>query len=281
MTRDLIKLLTDLESDESLFAPCQLGRRIEAVDMLDAAHTIDSDAATLNRVLKMRDRIEDANTAIYSSIRDEIRETGKPENLLRWIDRVRKPGETAPGLGYDVLDDLIAGILPIPEPGELEGNSAEQVFYQPTPVRHVLDMIDRTRLTPEDVLVDFGSGLGQLCILASLLSGARTIGIEIQTAYVESSRQCARNLGLKDSVSFEDSDARQADISAGTVFHLYTPFTGSILRSVLDNLRVQAGRQPIRVSTLGPCTAVVATEVWLKPQMQPTTDRVTVFRAAS
>ena len=36
-------------------------------------------------------------------------------------------------------------------------------------------------------------------------------------------------------VTFIQQDARAADFSGGTVFYLYTPFTGSILRSVLDN----------------------------------------------
>ena len=280
MTRDLDRLLADLVSDESLFAPRQLGRRIEALDRLDAAHAFEiEDAATLNRAVSMRDRLEKANTAIYASIRKEIRQTGKPYGLLNWISCVREPGEAAPGLGYDVLDDLISGVLPIPEPGEVNGASAEQVFYQPTPVRHVLEIIERTGLSPEDVLVDFGSGLGHLCILASLLSGARTIGIEIQAAYVESARQCAMNLGLEERVSFVNADATQADLSTGTVFHLYTPFTGSILRAVLDNLRLQAETRPIRMTTLGPCTEVVTRETWLRVDRAVDPGRVVLFRS--
>lgn len=280
MTRDLIKLLTDLESDESLFDPGQLGRRIEALDTLDAAHAFEiEDAATLNRALSMRDWLARADTAVYASIRKEIRQTGKPDSLQRWISCVREPGQPAPGLGYDVLDDLIAGVLPIPEPGEVEGASAEQVFYQPTPARHALEIIERTGLSPEDVLIDFGSGLGQFCILASLLSGARTIGIEIHAAYVESARQCAKNIGLEDRVSFVNADATQADLSTGTVFHLYTPFTGSILRTVLEKLRIQTETRPIRMTTLGPCAEVVARESWLRVDGDLDPERTALFRS--
>ena len=57
-------------------------------------------------------------------------------------------------------------------------------------------MIEQSELSADDVLIDFGSGLGQLCIVASILTGARAIGVEIEHAYIESARECVRNLQL-------------------------------------------------------------------------------------
>lgn len=287
---DLNSLLARAEADASLFAPSNLRRRIEALDELDAHLGGDAeeafkpssaDSAMREHAAGLRRRLEAANAEIYSAIRGEIRQ-GKSESLRNWINLCRvTPGDTAPGVGYDHLDELVAGVLQIREPSDAAINHvAEHVFYQPTPVRHALSMVERRGLSADDVLVDFGSGLGQLCILASLLTGARAIGIEREAAYVESARQCARNLRI-DSVTFLHAEAREADLSRGTVFHLYTPFTGSILRDVLNRLQQESTRRPISICTLGPCTEAVAREPWLRADTQPNAGRVTVFRSGA
>src|SRR5205814_6589695 len=198
---------------------------------------------TLEREATLRSRLEAANAEIYSAIRSGIRQ-GNPDSLCNWICLCRNASDDiVPGPGYDCLDELISGVLRIAAPlHEAIEPVPEQILYQPTPVKHVLTMIEGTGLSADDVLVDFGSGLGHLCILSSILTGARTIGIEIEAAYVESARACARNLQL-DRVVFLHSDAREAELSSGTVFHLYTPFTGSIFKTVLNRLKQESTKR--------------------------------------
>jgi hypothetical protein len=78
-------------------------------------------------------------------------------------------------------------------------------------------------------------------------------------------------------VSFLETDARAADFSSGTVFYLYTPFSGSILRAVTNSLREQAAVRRIKVCSFGPCTSAIAEEPWLEAMTPPETDRITVF----
>jgi 2-polyprenyl-3-methyl-5-hydroxy-6-metoxy-1,4-benzoquinol methylase len=282
---NLHTLLAQLEADTSLFAPGQLRQRIEALDQLDshieivaseAFTPLPADAAILDRSAILQRNLESANAVIYSAIRKEIQQ-GNAGGLRGWIDRCwDNDYDPKPGLGYDYLDDLVAGVLQIPDPVEVIRPGPEQVFYQPTPVRHALALIEQSGLSEDDVLVDFGSGLGQFCVVASMLTGAQVTGIEIERAYVESARECVRNLRLP-RIEFLHSDAREADLSAGTVFHLFTPFTGSILRTVLDRLRHESTKRSIKVCTLGPCTQTVAREPWLRTNMQPDPECVTVF----
>jgi predicted RNA methylase len=150
------------------------------------------------------------------------------------------------------------------------------VFYQPTPARHIFDAIGRLSLDHSDVLVDLGSGLGHVPLLAGICSKARCVGIELEAAYVACARQCAKALNLAN-VSFIQQDVRSADFTDGTVFYLYTPFTGTMLRTVLERLRQEAAKRPIRVCTLGPCTLEVANEVWLRPIGGLYADQVAVF----
>jgi hypothetical protein len=286
--RYLHDLLAQLEADASLFAPEQLRKRIGVLDELETHIGVDlgvdaeeaftplsADAALIRRAATIRRNLESANAAIYSVIREEIRQ-GNACGLRDWINRCRDGNYyPKPGLGYDHLDELIAGVLRIPAPIEVTRPGPEQVFYQPTPVRHILAMIEQNELLADDVLIDLGTGLGQLCIVVSLLTGVRAIGVEIEHSYIESARECVRNLQLS-RIEFLQADAREADLSAGTVYHLYTPFTGSILRTVLNRLQHESTKRPIKVCTFGPCTDTVAQEPWLRANVRPDADRLTV-----
>jgi hypothetical protein len=64
-------------------------------------------------------------------------------------------------------------------------------------------------------------------------------------------------------VEFIALDAREAALSDGNVFFLYTPFRGALLQEVLEKLRAIAARRPIRVCSFGPCTPELAQTSWL------------------
>ena len=131
-------------------------------------------------------------------------------------------------------------------------------------------------MSEADVLVDLGSGLGHVPLLASILTGARSIGIELEPEYVASARECAESLGLE-RVAFLEQDARDADFSTGTVFYMYTPFTGAVLKTVLGRLEQESANRAFRVCTFGPCTPFVAEERWLTAVTVADAERITCF----
>src|SRR6185312_11791097 len=99
----------------------------------------------------------------------------------------------------------------------------DMVAYQPTPARHILALLAQTQLTADDVLLDFGSGLGHVPLLTSICTGAAAIGIECEPAYVDCARAGAHALQLSN-VQFHCQDARAADLAPATLLYLYTPF---------------------------------------------------------
>lgn len=107
--------------------------------------------------------------------------------------------------------------------------------------------------------------------MASIFTSAKT-------AYVEYAGKSARSLNLKN-MRFVQGDARAADLSDGTVFYLYTPFTSAILRDALNLLRDEVVTREIRICTFGPCTPAVAEEQWLRVIGTLETERPAVFRA--
>ncbi|HVI59025.1 MAG TPA: hypothetical protein VM619_09180 [Luteimonas sp.] len=273
-----------LEGDASLEAPARLRERFDALERLErhfgpGDHDADEPGVAPGRVRALRARLERANAALHEAIRDDIRHGRGRAALQPWIDAAA-PGEGGDtrleGEGYDALDDLVDGVLRFDPPGGVAALPPGMVAYQPTPARHVVDMIDRAGLGEDDVLFDLGSGLGHVPLLAAILARARCIGVEIEPAYVECARRSAAALGLGD-VAFLAQDARAADLSGGTVFYLYTPFTGAILRAVLGTLRREAARRAIRVCTFGPCTPVVAREPWLRTADALREHRVAIF----
>jgi hypothetical protein len=285
-------LMARWEGDSSLLQPDQVYRRLEVLDDLDARfgdthpEGLGDDpggARIERRVQAIRTKLEAANSEWYESVRCAIRQGAARHSLLQWIEAPtghRGTGRPWPGLGYDCLDELVSGILQLPEPSEAVQAGPEMVFYQPTPVRHILELIKVSAIAEDDVLVDLGSGLGHVPLLAAMLTGARGAGIEVEAGYVRSARECARSLCLS-RVMFVQEDARTADLSGGTVFYLYTPFTGAMLARVLERLGEEAARRPIRIGTLGPCTWAVAREPWLQASAPPDTEQITLFQSLS
>jgi hypothetical protein len=270
------------------FSPSNLWERLIALDDLDAGFggfdsedsTRSTDSPMHKRAKALRTRLEAANAELYQSVRSDIVGGGQPGALLQWLQDSANQNESRsplPGLGFDCRDELLSGVLQLREPSEPDlERSPEMAPYQPTPVRHILHLITATALAEGDVFVDLGSGLGHVPLLVSMVTGAQSLGIEVQAAYVASARECARSLHLS-RVQFIPQDAREADLSSGTVFYLYSPFNGSILTEMLSTLRMESTRRSIKICSLGPCTRTVANETWLKASALPDTGRVTVF----
>lgn len=264
----------------------QLRQRLQILDQLDTwfpdanpTARIHLDADLYERAESLRARLDAANAAFYHSVRARIQHGERPDLLLQCAHSSEAP--PPPGLGYDFLDEFVAGVLQLDEPSEAPGQpDPEMVFYQPTPARHIFHLFRLAHLSVSDTLIDLGAGLGHVSILTSICTGARCVGIEVEEAYVASARRCAENLNL-DRVRFVREDVRTADFSAGTIFYLYTPFRGAILDAVLGRLRRETENRSIRIATFGPCTEMVARESWLTASMPADPERVALFSSRS
>jgi hypothetical protein len=233
-----------------LFEETQFVSRAEAMDWMQLpAHQARRLAAVDDLLFrKLRERVR------CGDCRGEAFRAMVREYVCREADDVGwDPLET----GYDHLDLFIGHLLPggvMPTPTVTL--DPEMVEYYKTPARVVFEMVERYRIGREDVFIDLGSGLGQVVILVNLLTGARARGVEIEPAYCEYARDSALGLGLAD-VEFVKADAREAALGDGTVFFLYTPFKGGMMRVVLDRLLQEARLRPIRIIPYGPCSQEV------------------------
>ena len=142
-------------------------------------------------------------------------------------------------------DELLGLELPPPDVPDLPRGA---VPYLPSGVEEILAMVREAPVLGDDELVDLGSGLGRVLILAHLISGARAHGIEIQAPLVAGARGHCAELGL--GVTFTHANAAEVALD-GSRFFLYAPCNGGMLASVLDRIQEVAMRRPIVVGTVG------------------------------
>ena len=187
----LVSLIGELEQDRSLDEPRHLRQRFEALDDLDAylADGQPIGIALHHRARALYAELESVNFRLYEAIRRDIQRGAGAGRLLEWMPY--RPANLINYKGYDYLDELISGVLQFEEPSaEVISLESDMVAYQPTPARHIFDLIDRTALTERDSLIDLGSGLGHVILMASICTSANCTGIEFEPSYVD----CARNI---------------------------------------------------------------------------------------
>jgi precorrin-6B methylase 2 len=90
-----------------------------------------------------------------------------------------------------------------------------------TPPEVVERMLQVAETRADDLVIDLGSGDGRIVIAAAQKYGARAVGIELDGALVQKSREAARAAQLGDKASFIEGDVLVADISKATVVTVY------------------------------------------------------------
>ena len=105
------------------------------------------------------------------------------------------------------------------------GQPGKDVVWVPTQPAVVEKMLDMARVTPEDVVMDLGSGDGRN-VIAAARRGARAIGVEYNPDLVALSRKLAAEAGVSNRATFVEGDMYEADVSQTTVLILFlTPET--------------------------------------------------------
>ena len=96
------------------------------------------------------------------------------------------------------------------------GQAGKDVVWVPTPQALVDQMLDLAKLTPQDFLMDLGSGDGRTVITAAK-RGSRAMGIEYNPDMVDLSRRNATEAKVSDRATFEKADLFETDFSKATV----------------------------------------------------------------
>ena len=100
------------------------------------------------------------------------------------------------------------------------GQEGKDVVWVPTPQVVVDKMLDMAKVTPNDFVMDLGSGDGRTVITAAK-RGARALGIEYNPDLVALSRRNAEKEGVTGKASFAKADLFETDFSQATVITMF------------------------------------------------------------
>ena len=280
IAREIQSDIEAIEKNEALNEEANFMDRAEAIDfiefhiiyridcMLRSSSQVEDLTGLKQHAESLKKQLEEIDGTLFRKLRANIISGNYTcEDLRRQFDKYVEHAyreRSQDDIGYDTLDMFVNGLLRIDVAlEETKQREPDMVFLQPTPARIVLELIEKANIMKDDVFYDLGSGLGQVPILVRLLTGAKTKGIEFEAACCDYAQQSARRLNLSH-VEFVNLDARDADYSDGTIFFMYTPFTGKLLQEVLEKLKGESRKRTIRICTYGPCTPHVSNQSWLR-----------------
>jgi len=100
------------------------------------------------------------------------------------------------------------------------GQEGKDVVWVPTPQALVDKMLDLAKVTPNDYVIDLGSGDGRTVITAAK-RGATAHGIEYNPDMVELSKRNAAKEGVSDKATFTKADLFESDFSQAQVITMF------------------------------------------------------------
>jgi hypothetical protein len=117
------------------------------------------------------------------------------------------------------------------------GQAGKDVVWVPTPQVLVEKMLDMAKVTPQDFVMDLGSGDGRT-VIAAAKRGATAAGIEYNPDMVDLSRKNAADAGVSAKATFTQADLFEQDLSKPTVITMFLlPSINMKLRPKILDLR--------------------------------------------
>jgi len=155
------------------------------------------------------------------------------------------------------------------------GQDGKDVIWVPTPQALVDKMLDMTKVTPKDYVIDLGSGDGRTVITAAK-RGAKALGIEYNPEMVELSKRTAAIEGVSDKASFVKADLFESDFSQAQVITMFLLSSINLkLRPKILELkpgtRVASNTfdmgewKPDETATISNCNSWCTAHLWIVP----------------
>jgi methyltransferase family protein len=155
------------------------------------------------------------------------------------------------------------------------GQAGKDVVWVPTPQATVDKMLEMAKITPQDYLIDLGSGDGRTVITAAK-RGLKAHGIEYNQDMVDLSKRNAASEGVTDRATFVKADIFQTDFSQATVLTMFLlPDLNVRLRPTILNMkpgtRVVSNTfnmgdwNPDETQTVSNCPNYCTSHLWIVP----------------
>ena len=155
------------------------------------------------------------------------------------------------------------------------GQPGKDVVWVPTPQPLVEKMLDLAKVTPQDFLIDLGSGDGRTVITAAK-RGLRAQGIEYNPDMVALSQRNAQSAGVADKATFVKADLFETDFSKAQVVTMFllpsinTRLRPQILKMkpgtrIVSNTFTMDTWQADETATIPDCSQWCTAHLWIVP----------------
>ena len=156
------------------------------------------------------------------------------------------------------------------------GQPGKDVVWVPTPQALVEKMLDLAKVTPQDYLIDLGSGDGRTVITAAK-RGLKAHGIEYNPDMVDLSKRNAAAAGVSDKATFVKADLFESDFSKAQVITMFLlPSINLRLRPTILNMKpgtrivsnsftMDTWQADETASVTGDCTSWCTAYLWIVP----------------
>jgi len=156
------------------------------------------------------------------------------------------------------------------------GQAGKDVVWVPTSQLLVDKMLDLAKVTPQDYVMDLGSGDGRTVITAAK-RGATAVGIEYNPDMVELSKKNAAKEGVSAKATFMKADLYETDFSKATVITMFLlPEINMKLRPKILNLKpgtrvvsnsftMEDWEDDFTETVSGECTSWCTAHMWIVP----------------
>jgi len=155
------------------------------------------------------------------------------------------------------------------------GQAGKDVVWVPTPEATVAKMLDMAKVTPQDYLMDLGSGDGRT-VIAAAKRGLTAKGIEYNPDMVDLAKRNATTAGVTAKATFEKADIFETDFTKANVLTLFLlPQLNLRLRPtilkmkpgtrIVSNTFTMDDWQPDQTETVADCTSWCTALLWIVP----------------
>jgi len=155
------------------------------------------------------------------------------------------------------------------------GQAGKDVVWVPSPEVTVSKMMEMAKITPQDYVIDLGSGDGRN-VIAAAKRGARALGVEYNQDMVDLSKRRATEASVTDKAQFVQGDMYEADISKASVMALFLlPQNLNKLRPkflalkpgsrIVSNTFTIENWEPVESETVPDCTSWCTVLLYIVP----------------
>lgn len=149
-----------------------------------------------------------------------------------------------------------------------EGAHRDNVGYGPIDYTTIAHIGEHLKLTPDDVVVDYGAGLAHVVCTFAATHIKKAIGVEIQPEYAAAARIHAQNQHHQIApVEIFEGDAASFNPIEGTIFYFFNPFGAETMDAVAKRIHQSWIENPRRIRFVYACPVhnnVLNNQPWLK-----------------